>query len=58
MLVTALGDIVTVPRHADSADKAEADSRVALRLVYDRDTESVRAAARTVKIKCPKPSWP
>lgn len=42
-LVTALGDIITVLRDADSADKAEVYRRLGLRLNYQPETQTVRA---------------
>ncbi|MEV1072721.1 hypothetical protein [Micromonospora parva] len=43
-LVTALGDITTVLRDADSADKAEVYRQLGLRLAYRPETQTVRAA--------------
>ncbi len=41
--MTALGDITTVLRHADPADKAEAYRQLGLRLNYQPETQAVRA---------------
>ena len=43
-LVQALGDIVTVLRDADPADKAEVYRQLGLRLTYQPETQTVRAA--------------
>ncbi|WP_172899093.1 hypothetical protein [Micromonospora coriariae] len=43
-LVTALGDITTVLRDADPADKAEVYRQLGLRLNYQPETQTVRAA--------------
>ncbi|WFE53164.1 hypothetical protein [Micromonospora sp. WMMD1155] len=43
-LVTALGDITTVLRDADPADKAEVYRQLGLRLNYQAETQTVRAA--------------
>ncbi|MEH0985338.1 hypothetical protein [Micromonospora sp. CPCC 205556] len=43
-LVTALGDITTVLRDADLADKAEVYRQLGLRLTYQPETQTVRAA--------------
>ncbi|MBQ0894896.1 hypothetical protein KBX37_17620 [Micromonospora sp. U56] len=45
-LVTALGDITTVLRDADSADKAEVYRQLGLRLTYRPETQTVRAASQ------------
>ncbi|MEU8370043.1 hypothetical protein [Micromonospora tulbaghiae] len=42
-LVTALGDIATVLRNADPADKAEVYRQLGLRLNYQPETQTVRA---------------
>ncbi|WP_157743219.1 hypothetical protein [Micromonospora coriariae] len=42
-LVTALGDITTVLRDADPADKAEVYRQLGLRLNYQPETQTVRA---------------
>ncbi|KAB1900676.1 hypothetical protein F8279_29300 [Micromonospora sp. AMSO1212t] len=42
-LVTALGDITTVLRNADPADKAEVYRQLGLRLNYQPETQTVRA---------------
>ncbi|MDH6464125.1 hypothetical protein M2302_004322 [Micromonospora sp. A200] len=42
-LVTALGDIATVLRDADPADKAEVYRQLGLRLAYHPETQTVRA---------------
>ncbi|MBM0256656.1 hypothetical protein JNW89_07005 [Micromonospora sp. 4G55] len=42
-LVTALGDITTVLRDADPADKAEVYRQLGLRLTYRPETQTVRA---------------
>jgi site-specific DNA recombinase len=42
-LVTALGDITTVLREADPADKAEVYRQLGLRLKYQPETQTVRA---------------
>ncbi|MEV0724328.1 hypothetical protein AB0I37_16310 [Micromonospora purpureochromogenes] len=44
-LVQALGDIVTVLRDADPADKAEVYRQLGLRLTYQPETQTVRAEA-------------
>ena len=44
-LVTALGDITTVLRDADPADKAEVDRQLGLRLNYRPETQTVHAEA-------------
>jgi hypothetical protein len=44
-VVTALGDILTVLRDADPADKAEIYSQVGLRLTYQPGRRIVRAQA-------------
>ncbi|WP_121160986.1 hypothetical protein [Micromonospora pisi] len=41
-LVQALGDIVTVLRDADPADKAEVYRQLVLRLTYHPETQTVR----------------
>ena len=41
----ALGDIVTVLRDADPADKAEVYRQLGLRLTYQPETQTVRAEA-------------
>ncbi|MFF0372102.1 recombinase family protein [Micromonospora sp. NPDC005087] len=43
-LVQALGDIVTVLRDADPTDKAEVYQQLGLRLTYQPETQTVRAA--------------
>lgn len=43
-LVTALGDIATVLREADPDDKAEVHRQLGLRLTYETETQTVRAA--------------
>ncbi|WP_197699108.1 hypothetical protein [Micromonospora inositola] len=43
-LVTALGDIAAVLRDADPADKAEVYRQLGLRLTYQTETQTVRAA--------------
>ncbi|WP_446215763.1 hypothetical protein [Micromonospora sp. IBHARD004] len=43
-LVTALGDIATVLRDADPDDKAEIYRQLGLRLTYQPETQTVRAA--------------
>ncbi|MEW2144070.1 hypothetical protein AB0869_14785 [Micromonospora vinacea] len=43
-LVAALGDISTVLRDADPADKAEVYRQLGLRLTYRPETQTVRAA--------------
>lgn len=43
-LVTALGDITTVLRDADPSDKAEVYRQLGLRLNYQPETQTVRAA--------------
>ncbi|MET8121102.1 hypothetical protein [Micromonospora sp. NPDC005291] len=43
-LVQALGDIATVLRDADPADKAEVYRQLGLRLTYQTETQTVRAA--------------
>ncbi|MEU7949180.1 hypothetical protein AB0C50_31265 [Micromonospora taraxaci] len=43
-LVNALGDITTVLRDADPADKAEVYRQLGLRLNYQPETQTVRAA--------------
>ncbi|WP_406079026.1 hypothetical protein [Micromonospora sp. NBC_00858] len=43
-LVQALGDIATVRRDADPTDKAEVYQRLGLRLTYQPETQTVRAA--------------
>ncbi|WP_433534558.1 hypothetical protein ACQPZK_20520 [Micromonospora sp. CA-249363] len=43
-LVDALGDITTVLRDADPADKAEVYRQLRLRLNYQPETQTVRAA--------------
>ncbi|MEV4814983.1 hypothetical protein [Micromonospora tulbaghiae] len=42
-LVTALGDITTVLRNADPADKAEVYRQLGLRLNYQPETQTVHA---------------
>ncbi|MFI7608293.1 hypothetical protein ACIBTV_24535 [Micromonospora sp. NPDC049366] len=42
-LVTALGDITTVLRYADPADKAEVYRQLGLRLNYQPEMQTVRA---------------
>ncbi|WP_319461364.1 hypothetical protein [Micromonospora sp. RTP1Z1] len=42
-LVQALGDIATVLRDADPADKAEVYRQLGLRLTYQPETQTVRA---------------
>lgn len=43
-LVTVLGDIATVLRDADPADKAEVYRQLGLRLTYQPETQTVRAS--------------
>ncbi|MGW3610661.1 hypothetical protein ACWD6N_12335, partial [Micromonospora sp. NPDC005163] len=43
-LVQALGDIATVLRDADPTDKAEVYQQLGLRLTYQPETQTVRAA--------------
>ncbi|MER5458744.1 hypothetical protein ABT008_28640 [Micromonospora sp. NPDC002389] len=47
-LVTALGDIVTVLREADPADRAEVYRQIGLRLTYDPGKQKVRVQAQPV----------
>ncbi|WP_200215644.1 hypothetical protein [Micromonospora coerulea] len=43
-LVTALGDIAAALRNADPADKSEVYRQLGLRLTYQAETQTVRAA--------------
>ncbi len=45
-LVHALGDITTVLRDADPADKAKVYRQLGLRLVYHPETQTARAEVR------------
>ncbi|MEU7650776.1 hypothetical protein AB0C41_02070 [Micromonospora taraxaci] len=57
-LVNALGDITTVLRDADPTDKAEVYRQLGLRLNYQPETQTVRAAidlsAHRLVMMCPR----
>ncbi|WP_156313116.1 hypothetical protein [Micromonospora sp. HK10] len=59
-LVTALGDITSVLRDADPADKTEVYRQLGLRLAYQPEMQTVRAEVRSQRAPwgyglCPRP---